>query len=82
MIQILPYSLIVGQELLKLSLELAYIAPRIGGVLISGRSENIGTKKKLRNSQFSKGFANMQISMCCWSGDRDQESLRHWRDCC
>ena len=35
-IQILPYSKIVGQEDLKLALELAYIAPRIGGVLISG----------------------------------------------
>lgn len=35
-ILILPYTRIVGQEQLKLALELAYIAPRIGGVLISG----------------------------------------------
>jgi magnesium chelatase subunit I len=35
-IPILPYSLIVGQEQLKLALELAYIAPQLGGVLISG----------------------------------------------
>jgi magnesium chelatase subunit I len=34
--QILPYSLIVGQHSLKLALELAYIAPTIGGVLLSG----------------------------------------------
>ncbi|SRR5579883_3105260 len=34
---ILPYTSIVGQEKLKLALELAYIAPRIGGVLISGQ---------------------------------------------
>lgn len=34
---ILPYTYIVGQEKLKLALELAYIAPRIGGVLISGK---------------------------------------------
>jgi len=35
---ILPYTYIVGQEKLKLALELAYIAPRrIGGVLISGQ---------------------------------------------
>jgi magnesium chelatase subunit I len=34
--QILPYSLIVGQEALKLALELAYIAPNLGGVLLSG----------------------------------------------
>ncbi len=36
LIQIIPYSLIIGQADLKLALELAYIAPRIGGVLISG----------------------------------------------
>jgi magnesium chelatase subunit I len=35
-IRILPYSLIVGQEMLKLALELSYVAPRIEGVLISG----------------------------------------------
>lgn len=34
---ILPYPLIVGQKKLKLALELAYIAPRIGGVLLSGQ---------------------------------------------
>lgn len=34
--QILPYSLIVGQETLKRALELAYIAPNLGGVLLSG----------------------------------------------
>src|SRR5215211_8505566 len=33
---LLPYSLLVGQEKLKLALELTYVAPRIGGVLISG----------------------------------------------
>ena len=35
--QIMPYSMIVGQRQLKLALELAYIAPRIGGVLLSGQ---------------------------------------------
>ena len=34
---LLPYSLLVGQENLKLALELTYVAPRIGGVLISGQ---------------------------------------------
>jgi magnesium chelatase subunit I len=34
---ILPYTCIVGQRKLKLALELAYIAPRIGGVLLSGK---------------------------------------------
>ncbi|MFN8444385.1 MAG: AAA family ATPase [Caldilineaceae bacterium] len=51
-IYILPYSLIVGQEQLKLALELAYIAPAIGGVLISGHR---GTGK----STAARSFAQM-----------------------
>jgi magnesium chelatase subunit I len=35
-IQIMPYSMMVGQEDLKLALELAFVAPKIGGVLLSG----------------------------------------------
>lgn len=34
---ILPYSLIVGQEELKLALEIASVVPSVGGVLISGQ---------------------------------------------
>lgn len=49
---ILPYTSIVGQEKLKLALELAYIAPRIGGVLISGKR---GTAK----STTVRAFASM-----------------------
>ncbi|MEH1773013.1 AAA family ATPase [Nostoc sp.] len=49
-IQIMPYSLIVGQEQLKLALELAYIAPRLGGVLISGQR---GTGKSTAVRAFS-----------------------------
>lgn len=51
MIQILPYPLIVGQSSLKLALELAYIAPRIGGVLISGQR---GTGKSTAVRAFSQ----------------------------
>src|SRR5216683_574163 len=51
-IHILPYTCIVGQEQLKLALELAYIAPRIGGVLISGER---GTGK----STTVRAFAHM-----------------------
>ncbi|MGW2476405.1 AAA family ATPase [Streptomyces sp. NPDC001665] len=36
-VPILPYSRIVGQDELKLALELNFIAPAIGGVLIAGR---------------------------------------------
>jgi len=35
-IRILPYSRVVGQNDLKLALELNYVAPRIGGVLMAG----------------------------------------------
>lgn len=49
---ILPYSFLVGQEDLKLALELAYVAPRIDGVLISGER---GTAK----STAVRAFAQM-----------------------
>jgi magnesium chelatase subunit I len=51
-IQILPYTRVVAQETLQLALELAYIAPRIGGVLISGQR---GTGK----STAVRAFAQM-----------------------
>ena len=51
-IPVLPYSLIVGQASLKLSLELAYIMPRLGGVLLSGHR---GTGK----STAVRAFAQM-----------------------
>jgi magnesium chelatase subunit I len=47
---ILPYSYVVGQEQLKLALELAFIAPRIGGVLLSGQR---GTAKSTAVRAFS-----------------------------
>jgi magnesium chelatase subunit I len=49
---ILPYTYVVGQEKLKLALELAYFAPLIGGVLISGKR---GTAK----STIARAFARM-----------------------
>lgn len=52
-IPILPYSKIVGQEQIKLALEIAYVAPqRLGGVLISGQR---GTGK----STAVRAFAQM-----------------------
>ena len=36
MIRVLPYTCIIGQDSVKLALEIAAIAPRIGGVLIRG----------------------------------------------
>lgn len=49
--KILPYTKIVGQEQIKLALELAYIAPRIGGVLLSGQR---GTGKSTAVRAFAK----------------------------
>jgi magnesium chelatase subunit I len=49
---IMPYSMVVGQDQTKLALELSYIAPRIGGVLISGQR---GTGK----STIVRAFAQM-----------------------
>lgn len=54
-IHILPYSLLVGQEQLKLALELAYIAPAIGGVLISGQR---GTGKSTAVRAFAQMIYN------------------------
>jgi len=48
--RILPYSLLVGQEQLKIALELTFVAPRIGGVLISG---DRGTGKSTAVRAFS-----------------------------
>lgn len=54
-IHILPYTKIVAQEQIKLALELAYIAPRIGGVLLSGQR---GTGK----STAVRAFAQMMYN--------------------
>jgi magnesium chelatase subunit I len=51
LISLMPYSMVKGQGQLKLALELAYIAPRIGGVLLSGQR---GTGK----STVVRAFAN------------------------
>lgn len=51
-IHIFPYTSVVGQKDLRLALELAYIAPRIGGVLIKGER---GTGK----STIVRAFAQM-----------------------
>jgi len=48
--QVLPYSRIVGQEQIKLALELAFVSPRLGGVLLSGQR---GTAKSTAVRGFS-----------------------------
>ncbi|MBL1197854.1 MAG: AAA domain-containing protein [Nostoc sp. GBBB01] len=59
--KILPYSLIVGQKQLKLALELAYIAPRIGGVLLSGQR---GTGKSTAVRAFTRMmYAGLPVTL-------------------
>jgi magnesium chelatase subunit I len=50
-IRILPYTAIVGQTELKLALEIAYVEPRVGGVLISGQR---GTGKSTAVRAFAR----------------------------
>ncbi|MGD1857998.1 MAG: AAA family ATPase [Leptolyngbyaceae cyanobacterium] len=57
-IPVLPYSLIVGQESLKLALELAYIMPRLGGVLLSGHR---GTGKSTAVRAFAQMVYNGEL---------------------
>ena len=55
-INILPYSRIVGQDEIKLALEIAYIAPqRLGGILISGQR---GTGKSTAVRAFARMVDN------------------------
>jgi magnesium chelatase subunit I len=49
-VRVLPYNRVIGQADLKLALELNYIEPRIGGVLISGQR---GTAKSTVVRAFS-----------------------------
>lgn len=53
-IQVMPYTLLVGQEQLKRALEIAYVTPRISGVLLSGQR---GTGK----STAVRAFAYMAL---------------------
>ena len=62
-IPILPYSLIVGQATLKLALELAYIAPRLGGVLLRGLR---GTGKSTAVRAFGRMiYGDLPITLQC-----------------
>lgn len=54
-IPVVPYSAIVGQSRIKLALELSYVSPSIGGVLISGER---GTGKSTTVRAFAKMVSN------------------------
>ncbi len=50
-VRVLPYHLIVGQEDLRLALEIAYVVPAVGGVLATGQR---GTAKSTTVRAFAK----------------------------
>lgn len=58
---ILPYSRVVGQDDFKLALELAYLSPGIGGVLVSGQR---GTAKSTTVRAFAKvAFGQLPVTL-------------------
>lgn len=61
-IQLMPYSAIVGQEAVKLALEISFVAPqRLGGILISGER---GTGKSTAVRAFSKMvYAQLPVTL-------------------
>ena len=72
---VLPYCYLVGQETLKLALELSYIAPGIGGVLVSG---DRGTAK----STAVRAFASMvhgELPVTLPINATDDRVLGGWR---
>jgi magnesium chelatase subunit I len=74
-IDLMPYSRIVGQEDLKLALELAFIAPRIGGVLISGQR---GTAKSTTARAFAR-LAYDRLPVTLPINATDDRVLGGWR---
>ncbi len=56
----IPFAMVVGQEDLKLALKLAYIAPRLGGVLISGQR---GTGKSTAVRAFARMVYGQDVSL-------------------
>jgi magnesium chelatase subunit I len=72
---ILPYSYIVGQEAIRTALELSYLAPRIGGVLISG---DRGTAKSTVVRAFSMMMYN-QLPVTLPINATDDRILGGWR---
>jgi len=72
---ILPYSRIVGQETLRLALEIAYVAPAVGGVLATGQR---GTAKSTTVRAFSKMLTG-RLPVTLPIGATDDRVLGGWR---
>lgn len=71
---ILPFSRIVGQDSLKLALELAFVAPAINGVLVSGER---GTAKSTLVRAFSL-MAHGQLPVTLPINATDDRVLGGW----
>jgi magnesium chelatase subunit I len=73
-IPILPYSKVVGQERLKQALQLAYVEPSIGGVLVSGQR---GTAKSTTVRAFAR-MAYGQLPVTLPINATDDRVLGGW----
>jgi magnesium chelatase subunit I len=72
---VLPYSYIVGQEDLRLALEIAYVAPQVGGVLAMGER---GTAKSTTVRAFAQ-MARGELPVTLPIGATDDRVLGGWR---
>jgi magnesium chelatase subunit I len=72
---VLPYSHIVGQETLRLALEIAYVAPTVGGVLATGQR---GTAKSTMVRAFSR-MVTGRLPVTLPIGATDDRVLGGWR---
>jgi len=71
---VLPYSLIVDHEELKLALEISFVSPLIGGVLVTGQR---GTAKTTTVRAFSKMLAG-ELPVTLPIGATDDRVLGGW----
>lgn len=74
--RVLPYSRIFGQDDLRLALELAYIAPRIGGVLLSGQR---GTGKSTAVRAFAAMVYDGQLPVTLPINATEDRVVGGWR---
>jgi magnesium chelatase subunit I len=72
---VLPYSLIVGHEELKMALEISYVSRLVGGVLVTGQR---GTAKTTTVRAFSKMLAN-DLPVTLPIGATDDRVLGGWQ---
>jgi len=74
-VSILPYSYVVGQQALRTALELAYVAPSVGGVLITGER---GTAKSTTVRAFCRMVHHGKLPVTLPINATDDRVLGGW----